>query len=69
MALLTLKVEGMSCGGCAQTVEKVIGNLPGITNVKADHSTGSVKVEYFADAPGEETLSEALKKIGYNLSS
>lgn len=69
MALLTLKVDGMSCGGCAQSVEKVIGNLPGITNVKADYETGRVKVEFFTNGPGHKTLTEALSKIGYNLSN
>ena len=68
MTLLSLKIDGMSCGGCEQSVEKAIGNLPGITNVKADHITGQVKVEFFNHEPATETLTQTLDKIGFHLS-
>lgn len=35
MNTITLKVEGMSCGGCVKSVERILSKQPGVTHVEA----------------------------------
>ena len=41
-----LKVSGMTCGGCAQMVEKGLLKVAGVKEAKVDWKTGDVKVQY-----------------------
>ena len=41
----TYRVGGMMCEHCEARVQKAIGALDGVVNVKADHQSGLVKVE------------------------
>ncbi len=68
MSLITLQIEGMSCSGCARSVEASIGKFPGITNVKADHTTGRVHVEFFSNPPEAKDLKEAINRVGFSFS-
>ena len=45
MATQTFQVEGMSCGHCELSIQEEVGEIPGVTSVKADHTTGEVVVE------------------------
>lgn len=47
----TLAVEGMTCGHCEQRVEKSIGQLDGVKNVKASHTGRTVEIAYKKGAP------------------
>jgi copper chaperone len=59
-----LVVEGMSCGHCEQTVEKGLRTLPGVHQVKADHSRKIVSVEI---DPGTriDPLKDRIRELGY----
>lgn len=65
MAQTTYKVEGMTCGHCELSVQEEIGEISGVTGVKADHTTGDVVVdgEGFADAD----VAAAVEEAGYTL--
>lgn len=41
---LELTVEGMVCGGCESSVQKVVSAIAGVENVKADHKSSKVLV-------------------------
>ena len=36
MQTTTLTAEGIVCGGCASSVKKALGTLPGVTEVRVD---------------------------------
>lgn len=40
----TLKVKGMTCGGCEESIKKTVSAVPGVASVVADHKTGTVKI-------------------------
>ncbi|WP_066528013.1 heavy-metal-associated domain-containing protein [Corynebacterium bouchesdurhonense] len=65
MAQTTYKVEGMTCGHCELSVQEEIGEISGVTGVKADHTTGDVVVdgEGFSDAD----VAAAVEEAGYTL--
>jgi copper chaperone CopZ len=41
----TYKVSGMTCGGCAATVEKVLKQIAGVTDAKVNLSQAEVKID------------------------
>jgi len=41
-----LHVEGMTCGHCVKSVEKLLASLPGVTQVEVDLEKKSALVQY-----------------------
>ena len=62
--MLTLKVSGMSCGHCAQTVTKAVEALPSVERALADLKAGQVTVEGDAE---ESTIRQAIEDAGYEV--
>ncbi|AWB82826.1 transporter [Corynebacterium yudongzhengii] len=59
-------VTGMTCGHCELSVQEEIAEIPGVTAVSADHTTGAVTVtgEGFDDSQ----VAAAVDEAGYSLS-
>jgi len=64
---LNLPVRGMTCGGCARTVEKKLSATPGVTNVTVDLEGGSATVEYNSGLVKPEVLADAVRQLGYEV--
>lgn len=62
--MLTLKVSGMSCGHCAQTVTKAVEALPSVERALVDLKGGQVTVEGNAE---ESTVRQAIEDAGYEV--
>lgn len=62
----SLKVEGMTCEGCASLVEKAIRSVPGVLAVEVDYQKGQAVVgtEPCCPVPRDGILA-ALEKAGY----
>lgn len=56
------KIEDMTCGHCASTVEKAIKSVDPQATVKIDLATKEVSVE---TAAASAPIAEALKTAGY----
>jgi copper chaperone len=61
----TLKVSGMHCSGCANTVENALKDLEGVHQVTVDLEENEVTVEYEDDKVTVEDLDETIKSSGY----
>jgi copper chaperone CopZ len=58
-----LKVNGMSCGSCSQTVEKALQGVDGVTSVQVNMSPPEAIIEK-ADSVTLDQLNSALSKAG-----
>lgn len=58
-------VKGMTCGHCEASVQEEIGEIPGVTGVKADHTTGAVEVQ--GSGFNREQIAAAVEEAGYTL--
>lgn len=58
-------VEGMTCSGCERTVSKIVSNIEGVVNAKADLSSSIVSVEYDPTKVTVDKIKEAVNKVGY----
>jgi copper chaperone len=47
---VTLQVEGMTCGGCEQSVRRAVEQVSGVSEATADHQAGVVSVRMVEDA-------------------
>ncbi|MCZ9296564.1 heavy-metal-associated domain-containing protein [Corynebacterium yonathiae] len=58
-------VEGMTCGHCEMSVKEEVGEISGVSEVTADHTTGAVTVTGtdFTD----EQVAAAVAEAGYTL--
>lgn len=60
-----LNVEGMTCASCAQSVEKAIKKLPGITESNVNLATEKVKVVYDEGVVSVQDIQHAVEDAGY----
>ena len=62
---VTLKVEGMTCGGCALAVRKTLEKQKGVRSVELSLEKGQAVVEAIKGKVRPEDLAVAVTKIGY----
>jgi len=63
---MEITVKGMSCGHCAAAVTKALEELPGVSQVQVDLSSGRVTFKSANPVPREE-LARVVKAAGYEL--
>lgn len=56
----TLKVTGMHCPKCTARVERVVGALAGVQDVKADFEADTVELAYDGDPSTLAAAKEAI---------
>jgi copper chaperone len=61
MEQVTLKVTGMTCGGCENAVRRAVGSIVGVATVTASHMNNRVTVEY---DPAKATVAQITQAIG-----
>ena len=66
---ITLKVSGMSCPGCAHSIEKKVSDLRGVKSVKCDVKKGLVRVDYDSPSLTIDSLRIAVRRAGYTVKS
>lgn len=62
----TVKVEGMSCGGCANTVEKRFSGIPDVSNVSIDLEQKNATLTT-KEHIGDDVLRAALEGTAYKV--
>lgn len=66
MKTTRLKVTGMTCGHCAETVQKALRGSPGVRNATVHLNTGAAEVEYEEEKVAPEQLIAAVEHEGYS---
>ncbi|WP_214107199.1 heavy-metal-associated domain-containing protein [Acrocarpospora catenulata] len=66
MTVQTFTVSGMTCGHCVSSVREEVGEVPGVTAVEVELTTGLLTVTGEAD-PG--SVVTAVKEAGYSVVS
>ncbi|MDP2808872.1 MAG: cation transporter [Rhodocyclaceae bacterium] len=65
METTTIKVSGMSCGGCVKSVTKVLTELPGVAKAEVILQPGEARVEYDASQVTREAMAQAIADAGF----
>jgi copper chaperone CopZ len=64
---LNLPVHGMTCGGCARSVEKKLSSMPGVSKVAVDLDAARATVDYDASTVAPEALANAVRQLGFEV--
>lgn len=59
---VTLKIEGMTCGGCAISARTVLQRLEGVHKAEVDYEKKQAVVSYDAEKITPQRMIEALKE-------
>lgn len=65
MNSVTLKVEGMHCEGCAQTIEALLGAEPGVQRATVSFEAHEAQVRFDPNAIDDGQIVAAVKRAGY----
>ncbi|MDV0442029.1 heavy-metal-associated domain-containing protein [Methanorbis furvi] len=60
-------VAGMHCGGCSGHLTAMLAELPGVTDVKADHVSGKVSLSVEGDATTFDDIRECVLDAGFDV--
>lgn len=69
MEKLTLNVEGMTCGGCATSIQNALNNRDGVTSAEADVAAGTVAVEFDSAVIQQAALEQAIVDAGFDIAA
>lgn len=61
-----LRAEGFSCPSCVAKIEKRVGRLPGVANVKVHFASARIEVDHTPEATSVDELVAAVAKAGYH---
>ncbi|BBO21527.1 MAG: hypothetical protein AMXMBFR31_15450 [Candidatus Desulfobacillus denitrificans] len=65
METTTIKIEGMSCGGCVKSVTGVLCALPGVAKADVSLEEKRALVEYEAGRVTREEMMRAILEAGF----
>jgi copper chaperone len=63
MEQISIKIAGMSCGGCVNSVRNALGQLPGVQ--VRDVEVGSATLTYDSRLSTPESIRSAVVKAGF----
>lgn len=65
METTTIKITGMSCGGCTASVTKVLTETPGVAKAEVVLEPGQARVEFDAARVTRAALCAAIDDAGF----
>ena len=65
MTSKTVNVPGISCGHCVATIEREVGELAGVSSVKAEQSSRNVTISWDPDTTDWVVIEDLMKEINY----
>ncbi|WP_332671248.1 heavy-metal-associated domain-containing protein [Aromatoleum sp.] len=66
MAEATIKVEGMSCGGCVRSVTEALKAQPGVGDAEVTLETGQARIDYDPALVSVAQLRQAVEDAGFD---
>ncbi len=63
----TLRVTGMTCGGCENAVMRAVRQLPGVSSVTASRQQEHVEVDYDPSQVDLAAIGQKITKLGYQV--
>ncbi len=67
MQHIVLNISGMTCGGCTNSVKRVLSALPGVSAVNVSLEHANAEVEFDPAKSSVETLKHAIETAGFEV--
>ncbi|MER1999587.1 MAG: cation transporter [Lysinibacillus sp.] len=65
MTVITLNVEGMSCGNCVNSIESNLRQLSGVEEVQVELAAKTVTVT--ASTASEKQIADVIEDLGFDV--
>ena len=62
-----IKINGMTCMGCVNSVKNVLEKIPGVSNANVSLEQQQVTIEYDASKAHTDQFREAIKDAGFEV--
>ena len=69
MEQLTLKVDGMTCGGCVKSIQNALNARAGINQADADLDNATVTVAFDPVLIQETAIRDAIEDAGFDVAA
>jgi len=69
MQKITLKVDGMSCGGCEKSIRSALLEHAGVSDVVASHEAGTVSIDFDSGQVNPAQLGAAIEAAGFDVAA
>ncbi|WP_136796611.1 heavy metal translocating P-type ATPase [Desulfosediminicola ganghwensis] len=63
---LLLQIGGMHCAACSSRIEKVVGQIPGVTSIAVNLATETAKLELDRNKVKVRSIRETIEKLGFS---
>ena len=67
MRTTTLKIEGIRCNGCAQTIKTLVEREDGVKAADVSHTEGEARVLYDPQIIDQDRIVAAIQRPGYRV--
>jgi len=67
MKSVILKIQGMHCDGCAQTIKSLVEREPGVKSAIVSFTSNEARVLYDPASTDEQRLVTAVEKAGFHV--
>lgn len=64
---IAIHVEGMTCGHCAETVEKAVSGIEGVSQVSVDLEGKEVRVDFDETRTQYEDIASQIQIAGFEV--
>lgn len=61
-----LRAEGFSCPSCVAKIEKAVGRLDGVEDVKVHFASSRIEVDHDPEVVSVDDVVAAVAKVGYS---
>jgi len=66
MSEVTIKIEGMHCGGCVRNVTKALETLPGVASVEVSLDEACAVVQYDPASIDAAAMRQVVEEAGFD---
>lgn len=67
MNSITLKIGGMSCMGCVNSVNRLLTQMPGVSNVSVDLGKGEAHLVFDPAQVAVDALQQTITEAGFSV--
>ncbi len=67
MASVQFHIKGMSCAGCAQSIQRRLQLTPGVEISSVDLASASAAIEFDDRITDSDSLEKIIESLGFNI--
>ena len=67
METVTLEIKGMSCGGCVKSIDHVLQQIPGVSDVIVSLDQNNAIITYEPNKAKLEQFTTAIEDAGFDV--